>query len=181
MTSASRRQGSNLALGASLIFGLSHHHNTTSKVEQINGVIADVLHSFAGERADDCPALVPPVEFAINDSASPLGTGYTPFYADRGQHPRRPLTPSAAPDPAGSGEAAAHLMGRVTAEVRALLQERQDRRKEELDASGTGPAGRAARGGGRGAAGQGSHAPHDPKFGRWLVPGHGPGGQGTFA
>ena len=62
-----------------------------------------------------------PLEFASNDSASrpsPLGTGYTPFYADRGRHPRRrPLTPSAAPDPAGSGKAAAHLMGRVTAKV----------------------------------------------------------------
>ena len=36
--------------------------------------------------------------------------------------------------PAGSGEAAATLIGRVTTEVRALLQERQDRRKAELDA-----------------------------------------------
>ena len=44
------------------------------------------------------------------------------------------MTPSAAPDPAGSEEAAAHL-GHVTAEVRALLQERQHRRKAELDAS----------------------------------------------
>ena len=70
------------ALGASLIFGSPHHHNTTTKVERVNGVIADVLLSFAGERADDWPTLVPRVEFAINDSASPLGTGYTPFYAD---------------------------------------------------------------------------------------------------
>jgi hypothetical protein len=42
-----------------------------------------------------------------NDSASPLGSGYTPFYADRGQHPRRPLVPPAAPDSAGPGEAVA--------------------------------------------------------------------------
>ena len=98
-------------------------------------MIADVLRSFAGERADDLPALAPLVAFEINDSPSLLGTGYTPIYADRGQHPHRPLNPSAAPDPAGSGEAAAHLMGRVTAEVRALLQERQDRRKADHDAS----------------------------------------------
>ena len=80
---------------------------------------------------------MPLIEFAINDSASPLGSGYTPFYADRGQHPRRPLNPPAPPDPAvpaGAGEAAAHLMTRVTAEVRALLQERQDQRKAEHDA-----------------------------------------------
>ncbi len=34
------------ALGSSLIFGSPHHHNTTSKVERVNGVIADVLRSF---------------------------------------------------------------------------------------------------------------------------------------
>ena len=112
--------GLHKALGVSLIFGLPHHYNTTSKVERVNGVIADVLRSFAGERADDWPTLVPLVEFAINDSASPLGTGYTPFYADRGQHPRRPLTPFAAPDPAGSGEAAGHLMGRVKGSAGAI-------------------------------------------------------------
>ena len=125
-----------MTLGASLIFGSPHHHNTTSKVERVNGVIADVLRSFAGERADDWPDFVLLAEFAINDSALQLGSGYTPFYADRGQHPRRPLNPPATPDPAvpaGSGEAVAALMGRVTAEVRALLQERQDRRKAEHD------------------------------------------------
>ena len=57
---------------------------------EANGFIADVLRSFAGERADDWPALEPLVHFAINDSASPLGTGYTPFYADRGPRPASP-------------------------------------------------------------------------------------------
>ena len=94
--------------------------------------IADVLRSFACDRCDDWPDFVPLAEFALNDSASSLGSGYASFFADRGQHPRRPLAPPDALDPAlrrDSGEAAAHLMGRVTAEVRALLQERQDRRK----------------------------------------------------
>ena len=45
------------------------------------------MRSFAGERADDWPALVQLVVFALNDLASPIGSGYTPFYADRGQHP----------------------------------------------------------------------------------------------
>jgi hypothetical protein len=36
------------ALGASLIFGWPQHHTTTSKVERVNSVIADVLLSFAG-------------------------------------------------------------------------------------------------------------------------------------
>ncbi len=105
-------------------------------MEHVNGVIADVLRAVASDRCDDWPEFLPLVEFAINDSASPMGSGYTPFYADSGQYPRRPLTPPDAPDPAapaGSGEAAAHLMARVTEEVRALLQELQDLRKEELD------------------------------------------------
>ncbi len=79
------------------------------------------------------------VEFSINDAASPLGSGYTPFYADRCQHPRRPFTSPAQPNPAipvGDGEAAAHLMGRMMAEVRTLLQERQDQRKAELTLTG---------------------------------------------
>jgi hypothetical protein len=125
------------ALGSSLIFSSPHHHNTPSKVERVNGVIADVLRAFAGDRGDDWPEFVPLAEFAINDSVSPPGSGYTPFYADRGQHPRRPLTPPDAPDPAapaGSGEAAAHMMAHVMVEVRALLQERQDHRKAALDA-----------------------------------------------
>ena len=50
------------ALGASLIFGSPHQHNTTSNVERVNGVIADVLLSFACDRCDDWPDLVPPVE-----------------------------------------------------------------------------------------------------------------------
>ena len=93
---------------------------------------------------DVWPDFVPLAECAINDSAPSLGStrpstrgGYAPLHADRGQHPRRPLAPPDAPDPAApveSGEAAAHLMGRITAEVRALLQERQDRQKAELDA-----------------------------------------------
>jgi hypothetical protein len=82
---------------------------------------------------------VPLVEFEINNSVSPLGSGYTLLYADSGQqtqHPRRPLTPPDAPDPvapAGSGEAAAHMMARVAAEV-LHWQERQDQRKAALDA-----------------------------------------------
>jgi hypothetical protein len=103
-----------VALGASLIFDLPYRHNTTSKVEGVNGVIADVLRSFAGERADDWPDFVPLVEFTINDSASSLGSRYTPSYVDRDQHPRRPLVTPAAPDPVGLGEAVADLLGCVT-------------------------------------------------------------------
>ena len=56
--------------------------------------------------------LVQFVEFALNDPESLPGSGYTPFYADSGQHPRRSLAPPDGPDQAvpvalaRSGEAA---------------------------------------------------------------------------
>ena len=62
---------------------------------RVNGVIVDMLRSFAGERADDWLDFMPLVKFAINDSASSLGSGYSPIYADCGQHPRRPIVPPA--------------------------------------------------------------------------------------
>ena len=73
-------------------------------MERVNGVIADVLRALVNDRQDNWPELTPlaRVEFAINDAASPLGSSYTPFYADRGQHPRRPLAP---PDEAEAPEA----------------------------------------------------------------------------
>jgi hypothetical protein len=134
----SLRTALHAALGTYLIFGSLHHHNTTSNVECVNGVITEV--AIAGNSSDNWLELVQLVEFAINDSASTLGSGYTQFYADRGQYPR---TGAQAPLPArcarlcclpGSGEVAAHLMARITAQVLALLQEQQDRRKAALDA-----------------------------------------------
>jgi len=107
------------ALGTSLIFGSSHHHNTNSRTERVNGVIADVLRSFVDGCQDDSPFLIPLVEFAINDSASPLGHGCTAFYAERGQHPRRPLSaPGTSPEDIGlGGDALARHMAVVSNEI----------------------------------------------------------------
>ena len=123
------------ALGTRLIFGTPHHHRTTSKVERVNGVVGDALRAFVNDRQDDWPTYIPLVEFAINDSASALGCGYTPFFADRGEHPRRPLTapPAASGTAPALGQALARVMRHITGEVRALLQEHQDERKRLWD------------------------------------------------
>ena len=68
--------------------------------------MADVLRSFANERFDDLPDFMQFIEFAISETASPIGSCYTPFEADRGrvghygsdnlkrrQDPRCTLTP----------------------------------------------------------------------------------------
>jgi hypothetical protein len=115
-------------------------HNTASKDERGNSVIADVLRSFAGERVDAWPDFVLLVKFVI-ESESPsttphrgLARGTRPSTPTAGPRPAPSSPPRlrpAAPEPAGSVEAVADLMGRVTTEVRA---EWQDRRKAELDA-----------------------------------------------
>ena len=53
------------ALGTSLIFGSPYHHNTNSRTERVNAVIADVLRSFVEGRQDDWPAMIPLVESAV--------------------------------------------------------------------------------------------------------------------
>ena len=49
----------------------------------MNGIVGNVLRAFVNDSQDDWPTYIPLVEFAINDSASALGCGYTPFFADR--------------------------------------------------------------------------------------------------
>jgi hypothetical protein len=55
------------------LFKLCLHvrHNTTNKVELVNSIIADMLCSFAGERADNWPDFVQLVEFAKLPSRTP--------------------------------------------------------------------------------------------------------------
>ncbi len=77
------------ALGTSLFFGLLYHHHTNSRAERVNA--ADAFRCLVDGRPADWPSLIPFVEFAVNDFASALGHGYTAFYADRGQQPRRPF------------------------------------------------------------------------------------------
>ena len=101
----------------------------------MNSVVGDALRAFVNYCQDNWPVYIPLVEFAINNSASTLGCGYTPFFANRGEHPRRPLNPPAAAGGAAPalGQALARVMQHITGEVRALLQERQDERKRLRD------------------------------------------------
>ena len=115
-------------LGFTLSFGSQEHHNTTSKVKWINSVIADILRAFINNRQDNWQELTQLVDFAINNTACPLGMGFTPSFADSCQHQcslLAPTTSGTVPEARG-GEAVALLMASVTAETRALLQEQQD-------------------------------------------------------
>jgi hypothetical protein len=97
--------GLHAALGASgsLIFGLPHHHTVAPPAARSSTVSLQMCCAplpASGQMTDRTSGLVrvPLVEFAINDSASPLGSGHTPFYADRGLER---LTTVRGPGPAG--------------------------------------------------------------------------------
>jgi hypothetical protein len=73
--------------------------------------------------------------FAINNALSTLRDGLTPFFIDRGAHPRLPLSaPPAdgAPDATPAGYA--RRMRALTLTVRELLAAAQQERKAKLDA-----------------------------------------------
>ena len=127
-------------MGSCLIVGSAYHKNTNAKVERANGVIGDTLRAFANGRKDDWDRQLPLAVFAINhdnrDEASTLRLGeeLTPFFIDRGAHPR--LTLSAPPSGGSGGDSPAHYamrMRELELTVRELLAAAQQERKAKLD------------------------------------------------
>ena len=122
-------------MGSCLIVGSAYHKNTNAKVERANGVIGDTLRAFANGRKDDWDRQLPLAVFAINNAASTLGDGLTPFFIDRGAHPRLPLS---APLADGGGSESpvqyARRMRELEMSVRELLAAAQRERKTKLDA-----------------------------------------------
>ena len=120
-------------LGSSLVMSTAYHKNTNAKVERMNGVLGDTLRAYSNLRRDDWDQWVPYVCFAINNAPSILGGSLSPFYIDRGEHPRLPLS---FPDTRALPEdptTYAQRMKDIVEEVRGLLAEAQARRKRRLD------------------------------------------------
>jgi hypothetical protein len=121
-------------MGTNLVVGSAYHKNTNAKVERANGVIGDTLRAFANGRKDDWDKHLSMAIFAINNAASSVGEGLTPFFIDRGAHPRLPLSP-----PRQSGNAVespalyAQRMRAIELSVRELLAAAQQERKAKLD------------------------------------------------
>jgi hypothetical protein len=122
-------------MGSCLIVGSAYHKNTNAKVERANGVIGDTLRAFANGRKDDWDRQLPLAVFAINNAASTLGEGLTPFFIDRGAHPRLPLSAPPAEGVGGEPPALyARRMREMELTVRELLAAAQQERKAKLDA-----------------------------------------------
>ncbi len=118
------------SIGSSLLVGSAYHKNTNARAERVDGVLGDTLRAI-----DDWDVWLPYAVFAINNAASTLGGDLTPFFIDRGQHPRLPLS---LPDLRQAGEPVAAYATRMKAlelEVQALLHAAQQERtgKAALD------------------------------------------------
>jgi hypothetical protein len=123
------------SMGSTLIVGSAYHKNTNAEVERANGVIGDTLRAFANGRKDDWDRQLPLAVFAINNAASALGDELTPFFIDRGAHPRLPLSAPPAADTGGETPASyARRMHEMELKVRELLAAAQQERKAQLDA-----------------------------------------------
>ena len=102
-------------------------------MERANGVVSDTLRACANGHEDDGHLRL--AVFAINNAASTLGGDLTPFFIDRGAHPRLHLSPSR--DASSAGEPPARYVQRMRvleATVRELLAATQAERKAKLDA-----------------------------------------------
>jgi hypothetical protein len=122
------------SMGSCLIVGSACHKNTNAKVERANGVIGDTLRAYANGRKDDRDRQLPLAVFAINNAASTLGDGLTPFFIDSSAHPRLLLTAPAAGSPDDESSALyARRMRALELMVRELLAAAQQERKAKLD------------------------------------------------
>lgn len=77
-------------LGTQLNFSTSFRPQTDGQTERMNRVIEEVLRSYIGTEHETWDQHLSLVEFAMNNAKS-TATGCTPFYLNKGFHPRIPL------------------------------------------------------------------------------------------
>ena len=131
------------------------HPYTDGQTERVNRVVEDVLRSVCAETPKRWSAMLPIVEFALNNAVH-ASTGYTPFYVNSLTHPRVPLTLPSRGSGLSGGEMASRLadispitvrkqvdaflstrMG-VLRHVRDTMADSQDKQKEQADGKGRG-------------------------------------------
>ena len=69
-------------------YSTAYHPQTDGQTEVMNKVVEEVIRPSLSEDGKNCEELIPLVQFCINNSKNE-STGETPFYLNRGGHPRR--------------------------------------------------------------------------------------------
>ena len=76
------------SLGISRKLSSSYHPQTDGQTERTNQTLEQYLHCFINYQQDDWMDFLHMAEFAYNNSIH-SSTGFTPFFANTGYHPRR--------------------------------------------------------------------------------------------
>jgi hypothetical protein len=74
-------------LGIKRCLSSAYHPQSDGQSERANQVIQQYLRCFVGYHQDDWASLLPLAEFSFNNTLN-VSTGYTPFFANSGIHPR---------------------------------------------------------------------------------------------
>lgn len=73
-------------LGTKLKFSTAGHPETDGQTERANLTFEELIRSYCNASTDDWDEHLSAAEFSYNDTVHP-GTGFTPFFLERGQHP----------------------------------------------------------------------------------------------
>lgn len=82
----------NRLLGVSTNISTAYHPQTDGQTERVNQEIEQYLRLFVNHRQDDWSQWLSLAEFCYNDRIH-SSTGYSPFYLNYGQHPRKDTVP----------------------------------------------------------------------------------------
>src|SRR5258708_712968 len=110
-------------LNMKLHFTSGYHPEGDRQTEQINQVPEQYLHTYTNYQQDNWALLLPLAEFAYNNAASTT-TGVSPFFANKGYHPRLTMDPIA---PSSSSEAQCYMtdLDQLHSQLKASITEDQ--------------------------------------------------------
>ena len=79
-------------LGIKMNPSTAYHPQTDSQTEHINQEVEQYLQLFVNYHQDDWVEWLPLAKFSYNDKVH-SSTGYSPFFLNYGQHPRKSMDP----------------------------------------------------------------------------------------
>src|SRR5260370_30961536 len=111
-------------LDMKLHFMSGYHPEGDGQTEWINQVLEQCLHTYMNYQQDNWAPLLPLVEFTYNNAAS-MTTGVSPFFTNKGYHPRLTTNPLA---PSLSSEAQHYMadLDQLHAQLKVLITQPQE-------------------------------------------------------
>src|SRR6266436_6280954 len=118
-------------LSMKLHFTSGYHPEGDSQMERINQVLEQYLRAYTNYQQDNWAPLLPLAEFTYNNAASAT-TGISPFFANKGYHPRLLMNLLA---PSSSSEAQCYVadLDQLHSQLKASIAEAQEHYQKAVD------------------------------------------------